>query len=181
MGAEDNLEAIVGRLLTSSTGEAQTPSILIQAAMAFSHRPFEDEDTMPTGFDPLASALFEGLVESAYLVAGADGVVDPDEREILQRIVTSACAGIVKPEHIQWLFGELDKRVKREGAQGRMKMIAEWVTSPEHRREVLRVAALVAKGARGVGPSERQALVTIASAFGMPEAAVDEVVRQAAL
>ena len=56
-------------------------SILSMAAASYGARPSEDA-TVPTGFDPLAVALFEAIVEGAYLVAAADGVVDAEERDV---------------------------------------------------------------------------------------------------
>src|SRR5271165_2110300 len=61
-------------------------SILSLAAASYGARPSEDA-TVPTGFDPLAVALFESIVEGAYLVATADGVFDAEERRVFERVV----------------------------------------------------------------------------------------------
>ena len=47
-------------------------SILTVAAASYGSRSQDDEVTQPTGFDPEAAALFEAVVEGAYLVAHAD-------------------------------------------------------------------------------------------------------------
>ena len=49
-----------------------------------------DEATVPTGFDPVAVALFEAIVEGAFLVAFADGVFDDEERKTFERVVAPA-------------------------------------------------------------------------------------------
>src|SRR5580698_6552335 len=81
---------------------AKPVSILSLAAASYGARPSEDA-TVPTGFDPLAVALFEAIVEGAYLVATADGVFDAEERKLFERVVLAACGGSVPPPHISAL------------------------------------------------------------------------------
>jgi len=54
-------------------GRAAQGSILTVSAGVYGARPVTDETTIPTGFDPHAAALFEAIVEAAYLVATAAG------------------------------------------------------------------------------------------------------------
>src|SRR5262249_58698851 len=72
-------------------------SILSVSAGVYGARPVTDETTIPTGFDPQAAALFEAIVEAAYLVATADGVLDDSEREAFVQVVIEACGGAVDP------------------------------------------------------------------------------------
>jgi hypothetical protein len=62
-----------------------TSSILKLAASSYGFGPAGEEITVPTGFDPQAAALFEAMVESAYLVATADGEFDAAERSTFER------------------------------------------------------------------------------------------------
>src|SRR5690242_2629680 len=78
----------------TSAAQSTDRSILMLAAASYGARP-SDEATVPTGFDPAAAALFEVIVEGAYLVASADGVFDDDERALFERVVTAACGGTV--------------------------------------------------------------------------------------
>src|SRR5262249_56745883 len=84
---------------TQGTGQSATDrSILLLSAAAYGSRP-TDESTIPTGFDPFAAALFESIIEGAYLVATADGVFDDEERRTFERIVTAAGGGAGPPGH----------------------------------------------------------------------------------
>src|SRR5262245_47875792 len=103
-----NLLARVARTPHSSTTTETSPdrSILTLAAASWGARPTK-ETTTPTGFDPFAAALFESIVEGAYLVATADGVFDDEERRTFERIVTAACGGAVPQSHIMNLVADL--------------------------------------------------------------------------
>src|ERR1700757_491419 len=81
-------------------------SILSLAAATYGAQP-SDEATVPTGFDPAACALFEAIVEGAYLVARADGVFDDEERRTFETVVTTACGGAVAPRAISALVADL--------------------------------------------------------------------------
>src|SRR4051812_45482318 len=104
-----NLLARVARAPHQSKGTSEGSadrSILTLAAASYGSRP-TDESTVPTGFDAKAAALFESIVEGAYLVASADGVFDDEERAAFERIVTAACGGAVPPRHIADLVSDL--------------------------------------------------------------------------
>src|SRR5580698_7005143 len=120
---------------------AKPVSILSLAAASYGARPSEDA-TVPTGFDPLAVALFEAIVEGAYLVAAADGVVDVDERRAFERVVTTACGGAVPPKSIAALVADLADQLAEDGMDRRLSVVASQVHKKEHAREVLRIAAL---------------------------------------
>jgi tellurite resistance protein len=150
----------------SDPGSARPPSILALCAAAYGARP-ADEATVPTGFDPHAVALFESIVEGAYLVARADGVFDDAERVAFERVVTSACGGTVAPRQIEALIGDLEDQLVEDGIERRVKALAAPVIRKEHAREVLRIAALLADTSEGVSSVERDVLSKIASACGL--------------
>src|SRR4051812_5879749 len=97
--ARIHLLARVARGAGEATNPRKASSILSLCAAAYGARPSE-EATVPTGFDPHAVALFESIVEAAYLVARADGVVDEEERHAFERVVTAACGGTVSQRQI---------------------------------------------------------------------------------
>src|ERR1039458_8665849 len=104
-----NLLARVARSLpdpAKPVDPARPVSILSITAASYGARPSEDA-TVPTGFDPLAVALFEAIVEGAYLVATADGVFDDEERRVFERVVLAACGGSVPPPHVSALVSDL--------------------------------------------------------------------------
>lgn len=153
-------------------------SILTLAAAAYGARP-TNEATVPTGFDPHAAILFECIVEGAFLVAAADGVVDDEERRTFERVVTVACGGAVSTRHISDLVADLEAQLAEDGLDTRVKRLAEGlvvrkgVSREEHAREVLRIAALMAHVSEDVSDVERSVLEKIATAFGLEPGAVD--------
>lgn len=149
-------------------------SILALAAVSYAARPHE-EATVPTGFDPKAVALFEAIVEGAYLVASADGVFDEAERQTFERVVVEACGGIVTRSQIADLIADLADQLAEDGLDGRTKAIgAAAGKKRDHAFEVLRIAALLAQTSGDVSGVERDVLTKIAAASGLEEAAVDQ-------
>jgi tellurite resistance protein len=151
---------------------ARPLSILAIAAASFGARPSEDA-TVPTGFDPVAVALFESIVEGAYLVANADGLFDDEERRMFERVVVEACGGAVASRQVTALVSDLRDQLEEDGLDHRVEMLARCVTKPEQAREVLRIAALIAQTTDGVSAVERAVLESIAGHCGLPPAAVN--------
>jgi tellurite resistance protein len=169
---------ILARVARSSTvpGRPADPSkplsILSLAAASYGARP-DDDATVPTGFDPMAVALFESIVEGAYLVASADGVFDDDEQRAFERVVVVACGGAVAPKQLAGLVADLKDQLAEDGVDRRVEMLARTVTKKEHAREVLRIAALLAQASEGVSAVEREVLGKIAVACGLEASEVD--------
>lgn len=153
-------------------GGSPERSILVLAAASYGSRP-TDEATVPTGFDPHAAALFESIVEGAYLVATADGVFDDEERRTFERIVTMACGGTVAQRHVAGLVADLAEQLAEDGLELRVSRLAESVTRREHAREVLRIAALIAQVSEDVSPVERALLERLCGAFKLEPTEVD--------
>jgi tellurite resistance protein len=151
---------------------ARPVSILSLAAASYGARP-DDDATVPTGFDPIAVALFESIVEGAYLVASADGVVDDEERKTFERVVVTACGGAVAPQQITALVSDLKDQLDEDGVDRRIEMVAKQVTKKEHAHEVLRIGALLAQVSDDVGPEERSVLKKLAACMGLDERAVE--------
>jgi tellurite resistance protein len=173
------LDKVAGQLRRpAGFSEGATGSILsISGAQYGSH---SDEDvTRPTGFDPQAAALFEAVVESAYLVASADGVFDDAERAAFEHVVLSACNGSVTEAQLRALLADLSDLREEDGPDKRIAMVARTVTRPEQAREVLRVAALIALVSEGVSEVERAILVRLASEFRLDVGAVETALEEA--
>lgn len=152
-------------------------TILTQAARAYSARPPIEDMTMPTGFDPAAVALFESLVEAAFLVANAKGPFSAAEREAFQELVADASQHLVNRKQLEALVADLCEMLADDGLEKRVSMVARNVVRPEHQRELLRVAALMAHGA---GEAERAVIEQFARELKLDRAAVDEALAQAA-
>lgn len=159
-----NMLARVARTPHGNYADAsQDRSILTLAAASYGARP-TDESTVPTGFDPHAAALFEVIVEGAYIVATSDGVFDDDERRAFERVVTAACGGAVAQRHITDLIADLADQLAEDGLDTRLQRLGETVTRREHAQEVLRIAALIAQCSEDVSEVERSVLEKLAVA-----------------
>ena len=156
---------------------ARPVSILSLAAASYGARPSEDA-TVPTGFDPLAVALFEAIVEGAYLVANADGVFDDAERHTFERVVVAACGGTVAPQQIAALVGDLADQLEEDGMDKRIAALSRTVTKREHAHEVLRIAALLAQSSEDVSDVERDVLAKIAKQCRLDPGDVDLALRE---
>ena len=166
----------------SRDGKSDSPapdsnSILSLAAASYGARP-DAEATVPTGFDPLAVALFEAIVEAAYLVAASDGVVDAEEREAFERVVSAACGGAVAPKHVADLVADLVGQLEEDGMDRRIQAVGRLITKKSHAEEVLRIAVLLAQASDSVSDVERQTLVRIAEACKLEPADVDTALRE---
>ncbi|KYG06552.1 hypothetical protein BE21_34155 [Sorangium cellulosum] len=166
--------------LGAETPRARVASIIAQAARAYSARPPIEDITMPTGFDPAAVALFETIIEAAFLVANADGHFDEAERKRFQAIVVDACQNLVHEKQLDALLADLGEMLAEDGMEKRVAMVSRTIGRTEHQREVLRVAAFMAQASGGVSLHERGVLEQLARGFKLDAAAVDEALAQAA-
>ncbi len=156
-------------------------SILAASAVSYGSLPQDHDATQPTGFDPEAAALFEAVVESAYLVANADGEFDETEQQAFRHVVVSACNGRVAEKQVTALLADLHDLLAEDGMEKRIRMVARHVRRPDHAREVLRVAALLAAVSCGVSAEERQVMNQLAAELKLGDdalaAAIAEVER----
>ena len=150
------------------------------AAQSYGARP-QGDVTTPTGFDPAAAALFEALVEVAFLTARADGRFDDEERRTFEGIVAATCGGAVATKQIGDLIDELERRLRADGVEGRVEALSACVSREEHAKEVLRVGALVARASEGVSGVERDLLVKVAARCGLSSTDVDAALAYASI
>ena len=156
-----------------------TSSILTQAASSYGARPIVDEATVPTGFDPAAAALFEAVMEAAFLVANSDGVFDDDERAAFQLVVSNACNNMVQISQLQALVADFCEQLSEDGIEKRARMVARTITRRDHQHEVLRISALMAHISGGVNAHERNVMEQLAGGFDLDANAVDQALAQA--
>lgn len=175
------LDKLVRHLARPPQGAPEgTGSVLFVAAMSYGARPLDQDMTVPTGFDPQAAALFESVVEAAFLVASADGHFDDDERRAFESVVHRACGRGVSERQIQALLADLEELFREDGLEHRLAMVGRLVTKETHQREVLRVASLLATISGGVNAAERHVLDRLAATFGLKGTAVDDALRDVA-
>jgi tellurite resistance protein len=183
MSTDKNFLSQVAIRIAQPPGDAPAGlggSILTVAAGSYGFRSTHEDDlTMPTGFDPSAAALFESIVEAAYLVATADGVFDDSERKAFRDVVLEACRGAVNPAQLEALLADLADQVQEDGMDKRIQMVARGVARPEQQREVLRIAALLAHVSGNVSEVERDVVLKLAGAFHLTHDDVDSVLVEA--
>ena len=167
-----NLLARVARSPGAAKGSTGPTSILTMAAASYGAK-VTDDSTVPTGFDPNAARLFEAIVEGAYLVASADGVVDESERKAFERVVAAASGGVVTEAQVEALLGDLADELAEDGLDARLRAIAERATKRAQGEEILRIAALLAQVSENVSDVERGVLVKLAEACNLDPADVD--------
>jgi tellurite resistance protein len=177
---ESLLEKVAASMAVGAASLSSKDSILSQASASFALRPSgRRPTTIPTGFDPLAAALFEGVVEAAFLVATADGMFDPAERETFAVVMQSACKQRVNVVELQALVDDLAEQLEEDGTARRVEVVSKMLQNPEHKREVLRIAALMALASGGVESTERTILEQLCTSFALADSVVDEVIAEA--
>jgi tellurite resistance protein len=172
-----NLLARVARSPGAAKGITGPTSILTLAAASYGAR-VNDDATVPTGFDPNAARLFEAIVEGAYLVASADGVIDDSEKHTFEKVVAAASGGVVTETQIQALIGDLADELAEDGLDARLRAIGERAAKRPQAEEVLRIAALLAQVSESVSDVERDVLVKLASACSLTSTDVDLAIEE---
>ena len=167
-----NLLARVARSPGAAKGTTGPTSILTLAAQSYGAK-VNDDATVPTGFDPNAARLFEAIVEGAYLVASADGVIDANERQTFEKVVAAACGGVVTESQVTALVGDLADELAEDGLDARVQAVADRAPKKPQGEEVLRIAALLAQASENVSDVERNVLVKLAAACHLDANAVD--------
>ncbi len=174
----NQIAATIGRAPRYAEGTDQ-PSILAASAVSYGSLPQDHDATQPTGFDPEAAALFEAVVESAFLVANADGEFDEIEQRAFRHVVVTACSGRVAEKQVNALLADLHDLLKEDGMDKRIRMVARHIQRPDHAREVLRVAALLAAVSRGVSDEEREVMGRLAAELNLGEDVLDSAIAEA--
>ncbi|MGE5785086.1 MAG: tellurite resistance TerB family protein [Myxococcales bacterium] len=179
INVSDVLRRVQEKLSAASNGEDETrgcdgESVLLATAARYSSPPSEFSVTPPTGFDPDAAALFEAIVESAFLIANADGEFDAAEREVFALVVLEASEHRVSARQVQAIVSDLTTQLAEDGLDQRLERLRSAISKPQDRREVLRIAALLARASAGISSSERAVLGRLASLWELPPGAVDE-------
>jgi tellurite resistance protein len=153
-------------------------SILATTAVSYSWRSGAAASDA-AAFDTAGAALFEAIVEGAYLVANADGEFDATELAAFKHVVVSACRGAVAERQVDALLLDLAQQLEEDGMDKRIKMVSRIVSRPDHARDVLRIAALLAHVSGGVSAVERQVLGKLTSAFELSAEALESALAEA--
>jgi tellurite resistance protein len=179
-------QSLLGKL-ARSIGDAPTyaargggaqASILAIASQVYGRRTEDEDLTQPTGFDPAIAAMFEAVIESAFIVANADHEFDDAERQAFKQVVVTACANRVSEAQVLALLADLEELLREDGIDKRVQMVGRSITKPEYAREVLRVAALMAHVSSGVSTAERNVLDKLRVQFGLEADALNVALQE---
>ena len=170
----------LGEAPTYAAREGAQASILALASHSYGSRPDNEEVTQPTGFDPDIAALFEAVIESAFIVANADREFDETERDAFKQVVVTACGNRVTESQMIALLADLEELLREDGVDKRVHMVGRTINKPEYAREVLRVSALMAHVSAGVSDVEREVLEKLRAEFGLEQDALNTALQEVA-
>ncbi|HEU4409737.1 MAG TPA: tellurite resistance TerB family protein [Polyangiaceae bacterium] len=125
-----------------------------------------------------ADEFLAALVEGAFLVAAADGELDPDEASTLAETITHITGSPLGPEEFMALIDRFAAARARDGLRARFAAIASSLPDEAARREVVAFAALVALCDNRLAPAERAMLAEIARAAGLATGASDAIINE---
>lgn len=160
------LEARLRKIATGVTaGEAAH-------ALARSLRPGELLDDKALS----QAAEFEATLETMFLMAAVDGVV---QREELEQLAASFQAVVdmhqVKGLDLQALLDAFNEKLARDGWRARLDACAQRIVNPDARSFAFRLAAGVAFVDDHVAHAEAAAIEALASVFGLARAESQEI------
>ena len=181
--------AQVARALTRWMGAAPDRSPFLQAAMHYCHRPLVEEASAPmmfgTTYEPAWAALFEAMLELAFLVLGAKGPLTTEAKDAFLSAVVGAFdpwgreTFLLTPHQVDALLADMEEQRADDGAEKRVRMVVRTVTHANHQSEALRIAAMMAHLLGPASALSREALESFARGFGLDRAAADEALREA--
>lgn len=161
-------------------GGGNWESVLLATAARYCPPVGDFTVTPPSGFDPDAAAVFEAIIESAFLVANADGDFDATEREVFALVVSEASNRYVSERQISAIVMDLETQLADDGFERRLERLACTVTRQSDRLEALRIAALLARVSAGVCDAEREVLGRLAALWDLPPDSVEDALCEVA-
>jgi tellurite resistance protein len=123
-----------------------------------------------------SDAFLSVLVEAAYLVAAADGVVSPDESRTLAETIAFVIGDAVPASEFAEMLDAFAQTLKDDGLDKRIEVIAEIVPDEPARREALAFASLIGLCDHELVESEKDTLTRIGAAFSLDAAAVQAII-----
>lgn len=126
-----------------------------------------------------AALRFGAMVETAFLVAAADGYLSPREIDAIADCIEGA-GHELEEEVLADFIDQLADALERDGHDVRLLAIATALPEAATRREALAFAALAALSNGTVGDKEHEALLLIGAAFDIDPAEVERTVTRVA-
>lgn len=126
----------------------------------------DSADTWFNSEDPTQS--HGGLIESAFLMAAADGELSQSEYEQLVATIEYLTSKRFAGDQLRGLIAQLTESLQNDGWQARIDAVAATLTDPIARRNAYRLAAGVSFIDGEVQPDEERLFGLLAEAFAIP-------------
>jgi tellurite resistance protein len=111
---------------------------------------------------------FDAICEAMYLMAKADGKLDPAESDTLRGAIRELSDGNVRSVHIQKMMEGAEQRLAKEGLEARIKAVAQKLEGDEGTAEAaFALAAAVAFADNEIADEENDMLNSFADALGI--------------
>jgi tellurite resistance protein len=113
---------------------------------------------------------FDAICEAMYLMAKADGKLDPVEADTLRGAIRELSDGTVRSVHIQKMMEGAESRLAKEGLEARIKGVAAKLVDDTGTAEAaFALAAAVAFADNEIADEENDMLNSFAEALGIDE------------
>lgn len=113
---------------------------------------------------------FDAICEAMYLMAKADGKLDPTEADTLRGAIRELSDGTVRSVHIQKMMEGAEARLAKEGLEARIKGVAAQLHGdPGTAEAAFALAAAVAFADNEIADEENDMLNSFAEALGIDE------------
>lgn len=121
-----------------------------------------------TDVPPDVLLRFDALCEAMFLMAKADGTLDPAEADTLKGALRELSDNTVRSHHIQAMLESAEQRLAKEGLEARIKAVANNLMQDEGSAEAAFVlAAAVAFADEEIADEENEMLNKFAEALGL--------------
>lgn len=122
---------------------------------------------------------FGALVETAYLVAAADGKVSDNEMSRISQEISQLTKGEIGESDVHAYMQTAASNFESDGRDSRIGSVSSVISDPGLRRIALLIGAKVAWLDRGIGEKEGLALQAISRAFDIPINEMHQLLGQA--
>jgi len=134
----------------------------------------------PLPIEDFDEPKLEALVEMMVLAASADGDFAKEEREKLERNITTLTSRRVEGDRLRELLGRLEARIASEGRAARLSSVKTALGEPAQRKVALDLALQVMASDGILRTSERELILETAEALEIDRDEAADMVRSLA-
>lgn len=127
-----------------------------------------------------ADEFFSALVEGAFLVASADGLLSDEETHTLAETITFVAGEKLSTDDFSAMLNSFSEVLGDDGEEGRIRTLADAIPDEAARHEILCFAILIALCDGELSGREHDMLRSLGGAFGLDGARVDDTIKRLA-